>query len=240
MEKRRKRTLINLGVILVLITVTLAVLIRGQRVSDYTVDEHVERITERAKERYLKDKFSKYTDCKVYPLYDANDKFANYCVVEFQPMGYIFVELFDVNLLRHFLTGSVGMYGRCSDPGIEWRRYKIAFDGEEQITDGDHQWILDPMYYNTTNMNYKNRLYEADNDGQFIFHKDSPYKIENIGDEKRYLLKIGGKYTYVPAVKRGDKFLNLISIEEFEYNNTLDSESFPCIYLGVNFHGADL
>ena len=238
MEKRRKRTLIILGVILVLITVTLAVLIRGQRVSDYTVDEHVERITERAKERYLKDKFSKYTDCKVYPLYDANDKFANYCVVELQPTGYVFIAVKDVNLLRHLLFGTNGMYTRCDIPLRKWRRYKFAIDDEEQITDGDRQWIFDPSEY--TPYYNRNRIYEADGDGQFIYNTDSPYKIANIVDERRYLLNVDSKYTYIPAVKKGDKFLNLISTEEFEYDDMLDAESFPCLYLGVPFHGDDL
>ena len=240
MEKRRKRTLIIVGVILVVIIVTLAVLIRGQRVSDYTVNEHVARITERAKERYLKDKFSKYTDCKVYPLYDANDKFANYCVVELQPAGCIFIEVNDVNLLLHLLFGTNGMYSRCrSRPGIEWRRYKIASDGEEQITDGDRQWIFDPSEY--TPYYNRNRIYEADGDGQFIFHTDSPYKIANIVDERRYLLDIDSKHgNYIPAVKRGDKYLNLVSMEEFEYNNTLDSESFPCFFIGISHRGYDL
>ena len=229
MEKKRKRTLIIVGVILVLITVTLAVLIRGQRVSDYTVDEHVERITERAKERYVKN--DKYTDCKVYPLYDANDKFANYCVVELQPTGYVFIAVADVNHFLHLL-GAHGMYIRCNDnPVRKWRRFRIESDEEEQITDGDRQWIFDPSEY--TPYYNRNRIYEADGDGQFIYNTDSPYKIADIGDERRYLLNVDSKYTYIPAVKKGDKFLNLISMKEFEYGDTMNVEIFSCIYLGA-------
>ena len=62
------------------------------------------------------------------------------------------------------------------------------------------------------------KVYEKDKDGNDIFYNQSPYKVAGIKDEKRYLIKIrqGSNSDYVPAVKRGDKYLNLISMKEEE------------------------
>ena len=62
------------------------------------------------------------------------------------------------------------------------------------------------------------KVYEKDEDGNDIFYNQSPYKVAGIKDEKRYLIKIrqGSNSDYVPAVKRGDKYLNLISMKEEE------------------------
>ena len=62
------------------------------------------------------------------------------------------------------------------------------------------------------------KVYEKDKDGNDIFYKQSPYKVAGIKDEKRYLIEVsqGSSSSYVPAVKRGDKYLNLISMKEEE------------------------
>ncbi len=47
------------------------------------------------------------------------------------------------------------------------------------------------------------------------FYRNSPYKISNIQNEKRYLIKIGEENdNYFPAIKIGEKYLNLISKKE--------------------------
>ena len=60
------------------------------------------------------------------------------------------------------------------------------------------------------------KIYEKDKDGNDIFYKQSPYKIAGIKNEKRYLIEVkqDSNLFYVPAVKRGDKYLNLISMKE--------------------------
>ena len=62
------------------------------------------------------------------------------------------------------------------------------------------------------------KVYEKDKDGNDIFYKQSPYKVAGIKDEKRYLMCVqqDSNFNYVPAVKRGDKYLNLISMKEEE------------------------
>ena len=60
------------------------------------------------------------------------------------------------------------------------------------------------------------KVCEKDKDGNDIFYKQSPYKTAGIKNEKRYLIEVkqDSNLFYVPAVKRGDKYLNLISMKE--------------------------
>ncbi|MDY4545083.1 MAG: hypothetical protein SPE00_07210 [Bacilli bacterium] len=79
------------------------------------------------------------------------------------------------------------------------------------------------------------KVYEKDKDGNDIFYNQSPYKVAGIKDEKRYLIKIrqGSNSDYVPAVKRGDKYLNLISMKEEEIvlkSNEQINETFYTFY----------
>ncbi|MDY4051948.1 MAG: hypothetical protein SOY80_01140 [Bacilli bacterium] len=62
------------------------------------------------------------------------------------------------------------------------------------------------------------KVYEKDKDGNDIFYNQSPYKVAGIKDEKRYLIRVrqDSNSGYIPAVKRGDKYLNLISMKEEE------------------------
>ena len=62
------------------------------------------------------------------------------------------------------------------------------------------------------------KVYEKDEDGNDIFYNQSPYKVAEIKDEKRYLIRVrqDSNSGYIPAVKRGDKYLNLISMKEEE------------------------
>lgn len=58
--------------------------------------------------------------------------------------------------------------------------------------------------------------YETDENGEYIYYTDSHFKVANMENEKKYLLR--DKVAYIAAVKRGDKYLNLVSMEEFEFS----------------------
>ena len=52
-------------------------------------------------------------------------------------------------------------------------------------------------------------------------------------DEKRYLLKMEQaslNYATIPAVKRGDKFLNLMDMKEFEYVEKSETYKYPYFF----------
>ena len=79
------------------------------------------------------------------------------------------------------------------------------------------------------------KVYEKDKDGNDIFYNQSPYKVAGIKDEKRYLMCVqqDSNFNYVPAVKRGDKYLNLISMKEEEIvlkSNEQINETFYTFY----------
>ena len=79
------------------------------------------------------------------------------------------------------------------------------------------------------------KVCEKDKDGNDIFYNQSPYKVAGIKDEKRYLMCVqqDSNFNYVPAVKRGDKYLNLISMKEEEIvlkSNEQINETFYTFY----------
>ena len=79
------------------------------------------------------------------------------------------------------------------------------------------------------------KVYEKDKDGNDIFYNQSPYKVAGIKDEKRYLIEIrqGSNSDFVPAVKRGDKYLNLIlmKVEEIVLKSNEEvNETFYTFY----------
>lgn len=52
-------------------------------------------------------------------------------------------------------------------------------------------------------------------------HWESPFGFTDLNNEKKYFLEtdIGGRIEYIPAIKTDDKYLNLIFLEEFNYNH---------------------
>ena len=157
----------------------------------YTEEEHIQRVSKRVEKRYMQEG-SEFTGYEVFPLYDANDEL-KYILVELEPYGFVYIRI-NKNSVKSVLSN--GMYWRHHLEGYEWQRYTIV-DGE--------------------------RVYETDENGEEIKYKDSHFKVAGVENEKRYLLlatiydDYGGNDTrHVPAVKRGDKFLNLVSMEEFD------------------------
>lgn len=220
MTKKKKVTISVLVPLAVAFVVTVAIFIRGRRASDYTVEEHVQRISEAVEKRYMRGS-QPYTDFDVFPLYDENDRFANYCVVDFEPYGYLYVLIRDK-------TGIIpithGMYSIAKDPH-PWIRYRIITD--ENGLREDKVWKLGNFTSGGNSV-----LVETDKYGREKDNYDSHYKEAGIKDERRYLLKIYGSWN-IPAVKRGDKYLNLISMLEFDLDPTLTVDNISCMSLSI-------
>lgn len=203
--------------------------------TNYSEEEHIERISDMVEQNYIggDSKYAAvrgyieersqragdtvyYTDYKVYPLYDGNGEFTYFCIVEFEPSAYLYVKIWNKGIGH-------SMYSRCETQMNEpWKRYRIRENGETPLPYDDVQWV------NETN---ENIFYEADESGEEIIHTESHFRAANIGEtERRYLLSVVGDsgIEKIPAVKRGDKYLNLISMEEFEYSPTLSAKECPC------------
>lgn len=213
MKTKSKKKTIILCVVLAVVIALLAILgvriIKGSSWA-YTEEQHLQRISKLVEKRYMSGDYD-YMSYEVFPLYDQNEEM-HYCVVEFKPHGFVWVKINERNLNYRGLNG---MYSRRETD--EWSRYE---------------------YIDTTQTSSyeKNKKWETDESGKRIYYNVSPYKAADIKDEKRYFLTIKqGEYneSLIPAVKRGDKFLNLMDMKEFEYVE--ESKIFIYPYFSTGF-----
>ena len=173
---------------------------------DYTEEEHIARVTELARQRYIEN--GDFTDLEVFPLYDVNDKLA-YFLIELQPTGYVYVQLNKEESYVHSLYTMDLHYSAPYSMNFAWFYNTVDRDTATWYTDENgRRWGVDGK-----------RALETNESGEPIIYTDSVFKVAKIHDEKRYLLTVkqSGRNDYIVCVKRGDKYLNLISLEEFEY-----------------------
>lgn len=207
--KSKKKTII-LCVVLAIVIALLAVLgvriIKGSSWA-YTEEQHLQRISKLVEKRYMGEK-SEYTSYEVFPLYDQNEKM-KYCIVEFEPYGFVWVKINDNDF-------NYGMYSRREMDKNGWSRYEYIDTTQTSSSEDNIKW-------------------ETDEGKERIYYKESPYKVAGISDERRYVVTIIQAIHYpstVPAVKRGDKYLNLMDMKEFEY--VPESETFVYPYFSMS------
>lgn len=182
--------------------------------SGYTEEEHIARVTRRARERFIDN--GEYTDLEVFPLYDSGDKLG-YFLIELQPSGYAYVEM------NEYDSHDFPMYNVDLPESVGWAR--MVYDPESDI---EYTYTIGNVSYGT---HYKNRRYsELDESGNPIYYKDSHFKVAGIKDEKRYLLESVWRNGYIPAVKRDGEFFNLFSMEI--YNTSLPENQIMTAQIG--------
>ena len=207
--KSKKKTIL-LCVVLAVVIALLAILgvriIKGSSWA-YTEEQHLQRISKLVEKRYMGEK-SEYTSYEVFPLYDQNEKM-KYCIVEFEPYGFVWVKINDNDF-------NYGMYSRREMDKNGWSRYEYIDTTQTSSSEDNIKW-------------------ETDEGKKRIYYKESPYKVAGISDERRYVVTIIQAIHYpstVPAVKRGDKYLNLMDMKEFEY--VPESETFVYPYFSMS------
>ena len=190
----------------------------GCTAESYTEAQHIKRVTKLAEKRYLTED-SPYTSLQVFPLYTENDELG-YFVIEFEPYGYVYVKIQQGT--RCYI---VGMYTLSSSYVDElWRRYEVEIGMDAPMTDDDGNYLG----------TYRNRKWVADEKGNYVNYRVSHFKAANIQNEKRYFLEIEQKANnssdynrgYIPAIKRGARYLNLISMEEMKYEPKIEAEKY--------------
>ncbi len=179
-----------------------------------TMEEHADLIYERVEDYYIGSGYyyyKDYTDFEAFPLYNQNDELTHF-VVEFEPYGFVYVKI----------------------------NYKAQSDSELYIIDAIEQSNR-PWQRYTVNDSDGEPIYEEDENG-LVNRYNSHYKEAEIKGERRYLINIKlqdniiGIYDSIyniPAVKRGDKWLNLISMEEFALDDLSKQECFELRFLGA-------
>ena len=187
---KKKAKKITVFVVIIVLLGIIGLMVYPQKANDFTEEEHIQRVTERIKKRFLTDE-TEYTGFEVFPLYDENDDL-KYFLVEFEPYGFLFVLIRDEQLKAFsFLGASTSMY-KLSSGTANWSPYTIDKTNSQPLPNTDE-------------------CYEVDDNGERIIYNRSPFSIAEIENEQRYLL-----CNIVPAVKREGKFVNLISMDEVE------------------------
>ncbi len=192
-------------------TVVFAGLFASSFSSMYSEERHIQRITKRAEERFLGEG-STYTGLEVHPVYTENDEL-RYALIEFEPQGFVYVSIGE----RAYPWK--GMYTLSDTESESWMPYRVKEGAREDIYDADGN-----LLYQTTN-----REFIRDENGQVIIYNESPFKVAGIKDERRYLLKmnrtesLGGGGFWIPAVKRGEQYLNLVDGALIDYTPDMES-----------------
>ena len=184
------------------------------RASSYTEEEHVARVTERAKERFLGEG-SEYTGLEVFPVYNEYDEL-NYMLIEFQPKGFLYVHIAEKR------SPWKGMYTLSNMQPESWMPYRVKEGATDVITDENGDRIA-----------YKNREFYRNEKGDVIAYRQSHFKVAGIENERRYLLEIrstitnsSGTDALIPAVKRGEQYLDLVDGALIDYTPGMESSSY--------------
>lgn len=229
MTKSREKKIIAVVLILLLIGM-IGVVFGNGKAEWYTEAEHLERIRKRIQKRYIEGdevlrKYSffnnnqstghiKATGFEVYPVYDENEQM-KYCLVEFQPYGYLYVYIRDEQLKLFSPLGTYfSMYMLSSRIGeLPWTPYV-----RDESAEGGFVWA-------------------RDENGVRPSYPQSPFAVRGMKDEKRYWIayETPNGPTFIPAVKRGGKYINLYSNEEFDLDEAKMLDSQECHNRNIMF-----
>mgnify|MGYP001134199515 CR=1 FL=1 len=187
-----------------------AVLCVGCSSDMYSEEKHMQRIRERAEERFLGED-SEYTGLEVYPIYNEYDEL-KYALIEFEPQGFVYVYISE----REYPWSS--MYSLSDTESERWIPYRVKEGAQEEIID------VDGKLYGS-----KNCEYIRDENGQVIIYNESHFKVAGIENERRYFLStiptvyIGHSRGRIPAVKRGEQYLDLVDGAMIDYTPGMES-----------------
>lgn len=180
----------------------------SKKVSDYSIEEHAERLRKRLDKRIpeLEDIFDFHVDSyELLPAYGENSELS-YFIVEFEPIGFLVVELLDEKGKYESIIPRSMYYH--SDVVLEWS----------------------PYYYDSNNKNEK--IYFRDELGEIITYNHSPFYMKQIQTQKSYLFEYSGS-EYVFCINIDGYLINQITETKIEFENgkkILNRES--AIYIG--------
>ena len=161
----------------------------------FSEEEHIQRIAERIEKRFIADQ-TFYTNFCVYPLFSENEEL-KYFLVEFEPYGFVFIKLKDEKFqITSCLGTSSSMYGLSNIYGkTTWSPYTIVKTNSQPFPDTDKCWMVDEK-------------------GERIFYNKSPYHVTENLEERKYIISLENA-EFICAIKSGNSFKNLISLEDF-------------------------
>ena len=168
-------------------------------------------MSERIEKRFMAEDNGKRTGFEIKPLYNENGML-NIFLVEFEPYGYLYVHAGDeLNKVFGWLGFRTSMY-TLSDSTIisTWSPYTL------NPTTFEKEWILDE-------------------EGNKIVYDRSPFYVANAGNAKYYLLENEDGH-FIPAIKTGEDFVNLISGKKFRFQNGQPETAQACEFIAFYAH----
>ena len=227
------KKILRIGVLLLFISTLLA--FSGCVPKAKTINERINEISEIVERRYIAT--GKFDGYEIFPLYNEDNEIKHF-LIEFAPTGYLYVDFRDVEVKGLIgaifeKKGNFAQYSVGNKNELEkWHRYRLCINGQEPEPFEGRKWVsITQEKYLLLNVERdwdKNYRYEYDGQTrEFLLYTDSHFKVANIQSERRYLLKITGGGGYVPAVKVGTKYLNLVSMEEIIYSDKLTIYNTP-------------
>ena len=205
--KRKKKRFIIATIVIVVVLVGLALFYIAGAPWFLSDEVHYRRIVRRFEEKYIDTGI--YADFRVYPLYDIDDNIIRYLIETEQPTNHFYVKVH----WNSFFTNK-SRYVMNKDTGTVWYRHRGAPATSNPLgldinwgTCGDNPTLL----YEMEGANIK-------------YRRESPFLAAGIvGDEHRYMLQ--GEL--LPAVKRGDVFINLVTMDEMSESSLRNGKYYP-------------
>ena len=229
MTKKKTKIIVCLvlSIFLVLLLVVIWLIV-GIPSGIFSEEKHIQRIRERAEERFLGED-SEYTGLEVYPIYNEYDEL-KYALIEFEPQGFIYV----------YINGKeypwMSMYSLSDMEFDGWMPYRVKEGVNEKIVDENGNVIAQSF----------NQEYIRDENGQVIVYNESHFKVAGIENERRYFLStvctvnMGITNGLIPAVKRGEQYLNLVDGAMIDYTPGMESAYAVAEIAFINNVGFDL
>ena len=243
-KKFFRAILIIILIFVLIIGVLLALLAIPVKPEWFSENFHMKNVTKYAQEYYVGK--NGCTSVEIYPVYDENEKLTHF-IIEKQPEGFQFVTLMTRTILIGSLYNHTGYI-------ISWNHYRICAENEkpigESFFDDDNveivcengtfwkhaypQVMIDPKTGNKLSSSYSdilklNAWAETDEQGNFVFQSESPYRVYGVKNEKRYLLKVR-RGDYVPAIKSENGFINLITLQEISWPDQ-KPDAYPSMFV---------
>lgn len=188
--------------------------------SKYTIEEHIQRISSKIQTKSFSN--FEFTNFEVFPLYDQNENVILY-LVEFTPVSFMFVTINDDAPFVMWVN-NIKMYS-YTFIDLPWRRFAVSEYGVDYMLNQEKSSWPDDL-----------KEFEIDDNGNPIFYDSSFWSFDEYRDEKKYILT--NEYHYwVPAVKDGDDWLNLLSLSRFTSDEFAENRNQPDIEFGFQFKG---
>lgn len=208
-----------ISVILALISVLIVFSGCGRKVSNYSVEEHMQRISERVRNTtWLIEDFE---DFDVYPLYGKDEKL-KFFLLEFNPHGFVFIFVQDEPpVLMSCLYAHKSMYIVSADYYYKeetWFRYVADKNGPP----------LSDFVERAPSAKKGTPIFDAK--GEIIKYDKSPYYVSGNVNEKKYVFETEVSSEFICAVKKGGKFINLISGTELPDADSYNSIENATLY----------